>query len=144
MHIKETVGLWTWNFRDLVLKDVKTFYRPAMKLWEGNVFSCVCSSFCPKCRGVLCDHYPCMGPRCTGTPPPPWPQSHPPAHEMDPPVPIPNANDIWWPKLQSCSNLFICEHPRQCWYLVAIEAHTFGTSPSYWNTFLLQLRSLYP
>ena len=33
----------------------RNFYRPSVKLWEGNVSNCVCQSVCSK-KGVLCDH----------------------------------------------------------------------------------------
>ena len=39
-----------------------------------------------------------MGPHCTGTP----------------------ASDIWWPRLETCSNLFTWDNPR-CWHLMANE-----------------------
>ena len=45
------------------------YYHPPTKLWQGNVFSRVCPSFCP--GGVLCDHYPwCIRLQRTGTLPP--------------------------------------------------------------------------
>ena len=49
------------------------------------------------------------------------------------------ASDIWRPSLEKYSNLFTSGRP-QCWYLVAIESCTVGTSEwyaSYWNAFLL-------
>ena len=61
--------------------DICHFYRSPMKLWEGNVFDCVCLSVhrrvCP------CDHHPwCITPYHTGH----WPC--PPGHETwDPPEP---------------------------------------------------------
>ena len=42
-------------------------YGPLTKLREGNIFICVCLSFCP--RGLSCDHYPCcIGFHYTGSP----------------------------------------------------------------------------
>ena len=42
-------------------------YRPPMKLWEGNVFTCVC--LFTGGLGSPYDHYPwCIRPHCTGPP----------------------------------------------------------------------------
>ena len=35
------------------------------------------------------------------------------------------VNDIWWPILKTCSNLFTWGH-SQCWHRMAIEAHIVG------------------
>ena len=61
------------------------YYRPPSKLQEGDVISHVCP------QGSPCDHYPwCLGTHDTGTPPP---------NRLP-------ANEIWWPRLDTCSNLF--------------------------------------
>ena len=79
------------------------FYRPSMKLWEGNVFNCVCLSVCSK-EAVLCDYYPwCIRPHHTGITlclalvPLCTLTAHP--------------SDLWWQKLETCSNLFTWGSP---------------------------------
>ena len=38
-----------------------------------------------------------------------------------------HASDIWWLRLETCSNLFTWElSSNQCWHLVATETHTVG------------------
>ena len=75
-------------------------YRPPTKLLEGNVFRS-CLSLCSG-EGAPCDHYPkCIGPHPVRTlgPVPLLP-------DMGLTVQGPPASDIWWPRLDSCSNLF--------------------------------------
>ena len=63
-------------------------------------------------REVPCDHYPrCIGPHHLGTPSLTGPHSY-----MAPAFP---ASDIWWPRLETCSNLFTWGLPHQCWHLMA-------------------------
>ena len=72
------------------------------KLREGNIFSCVCLSL-----GVPCGHYlGCTGPHRTGPPvPSPLYRATAPCTGTQP-CPLLPPSDIWWPKLETCLNLF--------------------------------------
>ena len=83
------------------------------KLQRGNVFTSVCLLK----WGSICTHYLwCIGRHCTGPPALPlrhqtirygtaWPWH--PGHQTWDHGPWLPANDIWWPSLENCSNLFI-------------------------------------
>ena len=98
---------WNWQF-------LKYIYRPSMKLWEGNVFGHVCLSLYPQ-GGVPWDHYLWwIGPPCTA---PSIPSRQGISLYMDlsawaspvhgiPLYKPPPASDIWWPRLETCLNLF--------------------------------------
>ena len=75
-------------------------------------------------RGFSCDHYPwCIGPHCTDPPAPGLalstsshgtslckdPLALGPSLDMAPHYTGPATSDIWWPSLETCSNLFISE-----------------------------------
>ena len=79
-------------------------------------------------RGVPYDHYPsCIGPHCTAhsqpRPCPPYhikqgplAQSLSPGHHIRqgrpaPTCPWPLTSDIWWPLMETCSDLFTCGPP---------------------------------
>ena len=99
------------------------YYLNIYKLWEVNVFSCVCLAFCP--GGFPSDHYPrWIEPYCAGSPP------QPPLHTWYLTVQghLP-ASDIWGPSVETCSNLFtsVPAPLHQCWHLVDIEAYTKWT-----------------
>ena len=66
------------------------FYHPPTNLHAGNVFSHVCLSFCLQGRGPM------------------WSlrMIHWTSLYRDPPVQGPLASYIWWPRLETCSNLF--------------------------------------
>ena len=87
------------------------YYRPPTKLWECNVFTHVCLFIR---GGSLCNHYPwCIGPHCT-TPSQPS-QAPPPKishHQIWDPLASPPTGDIWWPSLETCSNVFIWGRPQ--------------------------------
>ena len=77
-------------------------------------------------RGVSCDNYPwCIGPHCTLSPPlqtmditvqntssphPPPPPQPPIPQTWDLIVQGTHASDIWWLRLEICSNLFTSGH----------------------------------
>ena len=134
-------------------------YHLPKKLWEGNVFS-------PNV-GSLCGHYPlCIGSHHTGTsfwfqPQAPWiwnltVQGPPRAWKLTvqgPPIlflPLdmrPHcrwtpftaslASDIWWPILETCSNLFTGDPPDPCLHLVATKTRLASRLyTSYWNVFV--------
>ena len=114
----------------MVLADVQSknhhLYRTPMKLRIGNVFTRVCpwvSLFVH--RWVPIWPLPMIN----------WTKLYR-ALDIRPrthPKPSPPASDIWWPSLETCSNLFIsgCPHPQE-WHLVlAIGAHTVSASDQY-------------
>ena len=90
-------------------------YRLPTKLWEGNVFSRVCPSFCP--RGVSYVNI---------------------THDaLDLTVQDCTPLLLFGLRISLLSPL-----PYWCWHLVAIEAHTVSASgryASYWNACLLDL-----
>ena len=124
-------NVWVW-FN--IVYNRPTYYHPSTKLWEGKVFSCVCLSFCSQVKEgwyVTITHdalgftisRPLPSPAsaqphpldialyCTGNPNP----SH--SHQtwdLTVQGPKPNlrdwpqslASEIWWSKLETCSNLF--------------------------------------
>ena len=56
-------------------------------------------------------------------------------------LPLPHlTSDIWWPSLETCSNLFTSGHPRSLltpggyW---SAYGHRKWAAPSHWNVFLL-------
>ena len=143
---------------------------PANKL-AGRCFqSCVSVHLF---RGVPCDHYPeCIGPHCTGphctSPQPCRPVPDPvPVHRTS--VPAPPAyrsfhflqdpdhtphpvSDIWWPRLETSSNLFTWGHhwtgPRSpvlssSGWLLRHVRQASGRYASYWNAFLFACCGLF-
>ena len=93
-------------------------YCPPTKLSEGNVFTGLCVSVH---MGSPFDHYPwCIGPHCAAPPPrhktwgPPIPVLPPqdmrPGNPSHTPTPSSPTSDIWWPLLETCSNLYIRPH----------------------------------
>ena len=102
-------------------------------------------SVCHSVQGGACDHYLwCIRPLCTALPP--MALALVPPLDMDLTVQEPPVSDIWWPSLETCSNLFtLGPNVHWCWYLVAVDTCMFGASgqydASYWNAFLLNLRS---
>ena len=99
------------------------FFTALQRSGEGYV--CVCPSVILSTGegGILCNHsHDAMN--CTVQPMDPLPKDTP-------------ASDIWWPSLQTCSNLFNSAPPWQ-WHLVSFEAVTVTISrwyASYWNAF---------
>ena len=98
------------------------YYDPLTKLREGNVFSCVCPSFCPQggshvtitydALDVITEGSPLdwtslykdppppavdVGPHSTGPlePSPPW--------TLEPIVQGPPGGNIWWQRLETCT-----------------------------------------
>ena len=75
--------------------------------------------------GGECNHCPwCIGPYCN------------PLH----------SSDIWWPKLDTCSNLFTWGHHCTGPQLVLTSGgglHTSGQYPPHWNAFLFHVWSSY-
>ena len=60
---------------------------------------------------------------------------------IDSPIPPPPASGIWWPRLETCSNLFTWGHPHPVltsgvWLLKYIRWAS-GMYASHWNDFLL-------
>ena len=99
-------GIWLINF---IFKACYLFhlYRPPTKMREGKIFI----RFILFGEDVPCDHYPwCTGPHCRGTP-------LGMGHET---LPYPLTSDIWWPSLETCSNVFTSGLllPHQCRHLV--------------------------
>ena len=108
----------------------KFFLRPSRKLREGNVFSRVGLSVC---RGVPCDHYPwCIKPHFIGLPPP----------DMDVTGQGPPGSDVWWPSLETCSNLFTSGPSTHVdiWRILKhiLLAQVGGTHPSGMLSWLMQ------
>ena len=88
----------------------RRFYHPPTKLREGNVFSCVCPSFCSQ-TGVPCEHYPwCIGHHCTRPLLNNRPWTHP---SQSCSFDDPKSNIWWWP-------------PKHLWF-------QSGWYISYWN-----------
>ena len=116
------------------------FYRSPIKLKEGYVISCVCQFTWGSLVTITHD---ALDLTMHGSSPGPGPSPSDPG-----PVPLaPPANDIWWQRLATYSNLFTwgppsCDifWPRPetclnlftwgpsvwCWHLVATVAHTMG------------------
>ena len=118
------------------------YYCLPTKLREGNVFSRVCPSVILSNKGshvtitrdaldltVQGQSHPPFGHRtslCRDAP-----------QTWDLTVQVPFSNDIWWPRLETCSNLTTWwptpRLPHQpCWYLVTIELSTVRASASRW------------
>ena len=92
-------------------------YCSQTKLWEGNVFTGVCPSFCPwgDIGNITC----IMGIGHTvGTYPPP------------------PASDIWWSSLETCSILFTSGPIHPPAVLTSSGGHRSGRYASYWNALL--------
>ena len=107
---------------------------------EGNVFIQVCLSTGGSNMTIIqdaLDHPPLppppdMGPHWTGTPPPP---------DMDLTGQGPPTSDIWWPSLETCSNLFTSGLPPTSAYIwwplkYVRSALVSRRYASYWNAFL--------
>ena len=93
-YIQVVPPIWT-NWQD---KSVQSAIFTVRQRNCGKViFSVMC--LCLFTRGFPCDHYPwCIGPHCTGLlQPGSW---SPRTSDMGP-----SASDIYWPLLQTCSNL---------------------------------------
>ena len=135
-------------------------YHPPTKLWEGIIFTGVChfvqdwgshvtitmmhwtSLYTPRHRTPWTWDLTVQGPLCQTQ------SAHHPRHgtslyrDTPPPIPCPCASDIWWPSLDTRSNLITSGLPppsQKKHLLVAIEACMVGTSTryaSYWNAFL--------
>ena len=123
------------------------YHRSPKKLREGYL-SIQCVSVCPQ-EGPIWPlpmlHWTSLyralpSPPYVQRPPPPTPTLAPSRHRTLLYSPLPPANDIWWPSLETCSNLFTSGPPsHQCWYLVAIEVCMVGASGQ--NAFLLMFYS---
>ena len=119
-----SVDFNTQKYNVCILIENIIYYRPPTKFLEGNVFSCICPSFCPWGGGPMwlitmmhwtslhwAPHspHPNMKPHWTGTL-----SALPPGHgtslDQDP-WPHSPAKDIWWPSLETCSNLFTSGPP---------------------------------
>ena len=115
-------------------------YRPPTKLWEGNVFICVCPSVNLSVhRRSPCDHYLwCIGPYCTGLHPQPWPLW---TSDLGPQASVPllvTSGGHHWRPVLTCS----FEDPHEQHLVVTIEAHTVSTgrqNASCWNVFFFKL-----
>ena len=129
----------------IIIRVLIAIYRPPTKLREGNVFSCVCLSVHGG-RGVPCNDYTgCIRPHCTVlatalSSSPPHPSSR--HGTLGPPGSLILTFDGQdWRLVETCS----LGDPLQSWYLVAIEVtgavDASGRYASYWNAFLLPLRS---
>ena len=46
-EVESEDNVWIW-FN--IVYNRPTYYHPSTKLWEGNVFSCVCLSFCSQVK----------------------------------------------------------------------------------------------
>ena len=110
-----------WAFR---LIQVDTFYRPPMKLREGNVLTRVPLSvhregvplwplFMIHGTSLYKDSLPSPSPA-------------PSTSDMGPPWPQPPGSDIFWSPLETYSNLFTWGHPSLVLTSGATEAHTVG------------------
>ena len=99
------------------------FYHRPTKLWEGNAFSFHrYLSFCLEGSNIY-NHYPWyIGPHWTGP------------HSSVQPAP---TSDIWWPRPETCSNLFTwgphCAS-NECWHLVA----------GYWSMYCSRASGTHP
>ena len=96
------------------VKIFSDYYRPPTKLQEGNVVTgmCVCRQgapmwLLPMMHWVSLYRLPGPVPQ-TSDMGPPWSQPHqpPPQHQSWDPQPHPSVSGIWWPSLETCSNLF--------------------------------------
>ena len=131
-----------WCF-DVSICSSTLFYRPTTKLREGNVFTGVCLSvhsgvphvILPKVHWTSLYRTPPSG---HGTWGPPDPARTP-------------VRDIWWPSLETCSNLFIGPHtslystPPHSTDIWCPPKHVQLASKgyaSYWNAFLFAVISL--
>ena len=105
---------------------------------------CVCLSVL---RVVPCGHYPwCIGPHCKGHLPWPWfqpqQQSLLQAWDLRDPLALPlPSSDIWWPSMETNSNLLTSGRTLPPWVLTSSGetqmVSTSGWYTSYWNAFLL-------
>ena len=101
-------------------------YHPPMKLRESNVFMHVCLS-----RGThVTISYDAFGLTVQGTPPSPAEvpsDMGPQAPHLHPGSP---ASDIWWPPLETCSNLFTSgSTPTVHWADISLGRQPLGRHP---------------
>ena len=77
-----------------------------------------------------------IGPHFTGTPPAQTPG-------LDPTIQWLPASDIWWPSLETCSNLFTWwsfPPSTYIWWLLKHVQLASGWYASYWNAFLFSIK----
>ena len=129
-------------------------YRLPMKLQEGNGFPRVCLFIGVLPCDIIHDVFD-LTEQGSLSPPPPrtsdhqnWDSRGPPSIWHGPPCLSP-ASDIWWPLLETCSNVFIWGPipPHQYWHLTSLYGWQAGnTHPtgmlSCFNSMHLQLSYL--
>ena len=118
-----------WSNRRLFQKFITIRQRSCGKVifWQGSVYHSVqgrspCVRY-PWCIGLHCAGFPCSGPIIDMEPP--WLQPRPRHRTWDP-----SASEIWWPSLETCSNLFTWGPPPfWYWHLLATEEAHFEYAP---------------
>ena len=106
-----------------MLSERNSLYRPATKKKVMLLVVSVLRSVILSTRGGGSDHHSW----CIGT------------HHTDTPsvqVPVPPASDIWWPRLETCSNLFTWGTPILVLISGAIEAYSKRSARTLLECFL--------
>ena len=100
-------NIFAWAYSAVSYMSPFLSYFTARQRSCGKVmFSLVSVCLFQRWRVSPCDHCTWwIGSLCTVTPPP-IPCYNPPRHETWESLAPPPAGDIWWPSLETCSNLF--------------------------------------